>query len=99
MSDDASLIVAEAEARRAVALSAESADAHRALAGVLYLQGQFQQVLEELLSTAELHGADDNLERFIGMTFDTLGDIPSGHSPGMIERADRRNVQARLTPR
>jgi tetratricopeptide (TPR) repeat protein len=72
-SDGASLIVAEAEARRAVALSPESADAHRALAGVLYQQGQFQQVLEELFSTAEVHGTDDKLERFIGMTLDTLG--------------------------
>jgi serine/threonine protein kinase/tetratricopeptide (TPR) repeat protein len=73
MSDDASLIVAETEARRAVALLPESADAHRALAGVLYLQGQFQQVLEELFSTAEAHGTDDTLERFIGMTLNTLG--------------------------
>ena len=72
-SDAASIVAAEAEARRAVALSPNSADAHRALAGVLYLQGQFQQALEELLSTAELHGTDDKLERFIGMTLDTLG--------------------------
>ena len=73
MSDDASLIVAETEAKKAVALSPESADVHRALAGVLYLQGQFQQAIEELLSTVELRGADDSLERFVGMTFDTLG--------------------------
>ena len=73
MSDDASIVAAEAEARKAVALSPDSADAHRALAGVLYQQGQFQQALEELLSTAELHGTDDKLERFIGMTLDTLG--------------------------
>jgi serine/threonine protein kinase/tetratricopeptide (TPR) repeat protein len=72
-SDGASIVVAEAEARRAVALSPNSADAHRALAGVLYLQGQFQQALEELFSTAEVHGTDDTLERFIGMTLDTLG--------------------------
>lgn len=72
-SDDASLAVAESEARRAVDLAPDSADAHRALAGVLYVQGQFQQTLEELLSTAELHDADDNLGRFIGMTLDSLG--------------------------
>lgn len=72
-SDDTSLVVAESEARRAVALSPNSADAHRALAGVLYVQGQFQQTLEELFSTAELHGADDTLGRFIGMTLDSLG--------------------------
>ena len=72
-SDDAALTRAESEARRAVALAPNSADAHRALAGVLYVQGQFQQTLEELLSTAELHDADDNLGRFIGMTLDSLG--------------------------
>jgi tetratricopeptide (TPR) repeat protein len=72
-SDDASLTVAESEARRAVALAPSSADAHRALAGVLYVQGQFQQTLEELLSTVELHDADDTLGRFIGMTLDSLG--------------------------
>jgi serine/threonine protein kinase/tetratricopeptide (TPR) repeat protein len=72
-SDDAALIVAEAEARKAVEFSPESADAHRALAGVLYVQGQFERVLEELLSTAEVRGTDDTSERFIGMTLDTLG--------------------------
>jgi serine/threonine protein kinase/Tfp pilus assembly protein PilF len=72
-SDDAALITAEAEARKAVELLPESADAHRSLAGVLYLQGQFERVLEELLSSAEVRGTDDTLERFIGMTLDTLG--------------------------
>ena len=72
-SDTASLVTAEAEARRAVALSPSSADAHRALAGVLYQQGQFQQALEELFSTVEMHGTDERSERFIGMTLDTLG--------------------------
>jgi type IV pilus assembly protein PilF len=72
-SDVASLAAAESEARRAVALAPNSADAHRALAGVLYVQGQFQQTLDELLSTAELHDADDTLGRFIGMTLDSLG--------------------------
>jgi serine/threonine protein kinase len=73
-SDDASLTVAESEARRAVALGGpNSADAHRALAGVLYVQGQFRGTLEELLSIAELHDADSALGRFIGMTLDSLG--------------------------
>jgi tetratricopeptide (TPR) repeat protein len=72
-SDAASIAAAETEARKAVGLAPNSADAHRALAGVLYQQGQFQQALEELLSTAELHGTDDKLEGFIGMTLDTLG--------------------------
>jgi tetratricopeptide (TPR) repeat protein len=72
-SDDASLATAESEARRAVALGPNSAAAHRALAGVLYVQGQFQQTLEELLSTAELHEIDDALGPFIGMTLDSLG--------------------------
>jgi type IV pilus assembly protein PilF len=72
-SDDATLSMAESEARRAVALAPNSADAHRALAGVLYVQGQFQQTLDELLSTAELHEIDDTLGSFIGMTLDSLG--------------------------
>jgi serine/threonine protein kinase/Tfp pilus assembly protein PilF len=72
-SDAASIVAAEAEARWAAVLSPDSADVHRVLAGVLYQQGQFQEVLEELFATAELRGVDDNLESFIGMTFDTLG--------------------------
>lgn len=72
-SDDASLVLAEAEARKAVSLAPASADAHRALAGVLYLQGQLQEALEELLSIAEVHGTDNTLEGFIGMALDTLG--------------------------
>ncbi|MEY2561996.1 MAG: eukaryotic-like serine/threonine-protein kinase [Verrucomicrobiota bacterium] len=72
-SDGASIVTAEAEARRAATLSPNSAEAHRALAAVLYQQGQFQQVLEELIATAEVQGTDDKLEVFIGMTLDTLG--------------------------
>lgn len=72
-SDDAALVAAEVEARKAVELSPDSADAHRALAGVLYVQGQFERVLEELLSNAEVRGTDETSERFIGMTLDTLG--------------------------
>ncbi len=71
--DEASLTEAESEARRAIALAPDRADGHRALGGILYMQGQFQQTLEELLSTAELLGADESLGRFIGMTLDTLG--------------------------
>jgi tetratricopeptide (TPR) repeat protein len=56
-----------------VAPAPSHTDAHRALAGVLYVQGQFERVLEELLTTAEVRGTDDTLERFIGMTFDSLG--------------------------
>jgi serine/threonine protein kinase/tetratricopeptide (TPR) repeat protein len=68
-----SLVAAEAEGRKAIALSPNSADGHRALAGVLYQRGQFQQALEELFATAELHGTDDKLEGFIGMVLETLG--------------------------
>jgi tetratricopeptide (TPR) repeat protein len=73
MSDDASLVLAETEARKAVSLSPGSVDARRALAGVLYLQGQFQPALEELLSIAEARGTDETLEAFVGMTLDMLG--------------------------
>jgi tetratricopeptide (TPR) repeat protein len=72
-SDGNSLVVAESEARKAVALSPTSADAHRALAAVLYQQGQYPLALEQLLSTAETLGTDDKSERFIGMALDTLG--------------------------
>lgn len=68
-----SLVAAEAEGRKAIALSPNSADGHRALAGVLYQRGQFQQALEELFATAELHGTDDKLEGFIGMVLESLG--------------------------
>ena len=73
MSDSVSLALAEIEARKAVELTPNSGDAHKALAGVFYQQGQFQQALEESMSTFELRGAEDNLERFIAMAFDTLG--------------------------
>jgi serine/threonine protein kinase/tetratricopeptide (TPR) repeat protein len=72
-SDGSSIASAEAAARKAVDLSPGSADAHRALAAVLYQEGQYQQALEESLSTAEAHGTDDKAERFMGMMLDTMG--------------------------
>ena len=67
------LELAEAEALVALSLEADSADAHRALSGVLYEKGQFLESIEEQLRTAELAGAEETIARFIGNTLGLLG--------------------------
>ena len=73
ISDDSFLKLGEVEAHKALQLSPDSADAHRALAGVLYQQGKFAEALEESLRTVETTGPEGRIARFIGMTLDTFG--------------------------
>lgn len=61
------------EAERALELSPESAEAHRALAGVYYQEGKFTAALEQALQTIELGGMGDKVAQFIGFTLDFLG--------------------------
>ncbi|HEX7517206.1 MAG TPA: protein kinase [Chthoniobacterales bacterium] len=61
------------EANKAVQLSPESGDAHRARAGVYYQDGNFSEALEEQLLTVEIGGLEEKVVNFIGQTLDTLG--------------------------
>jgi len=72
-SDRTFLALAKAEAERALQLSPESPEAHRALAGVYYQQGRFSEAFEQGLQTVEIGGLQDRLAMFLGMTLDMLG--------------------------
>jgi serine/threonine protein kinase/tetratricopeptide (TPR) repeat protein len=61
------------EAEKALQLSAESPEAHQALAGVYYQEGRFAEALEQGLQTIEIGGLQDRLAMFLGMTLDMLG--------------------------
>ena len=61
------------EANKALELSAESSDAHRALAGVYYQEERFRDALEEQLRTIEMGGVEARVTTFVGMTLDILG--------------------------
>jgi tetratricopeptide (TPR) repeat protein len=62
-----------AEANKALELSPESADAHRALAGVYYQEERYHEALEEQLRTIEMGGVEVRVTTFLGMTLDLLG--------------------------
>src|SRR5205814_9860923 len=47
--------------------------AHRALAGVYYQEGQFEEALEEEMPTLEFGGITERISIFLGMVFDILG--------------------------
>ncbi|HVF71809.1 MAG TPA: serine/threonine-protein kinase [Chthoniobacterales bacterium] len=72
-SDASFLTLAEQEADRALTLSAESGEAHRAKAAVYYQQGRFSDALEEEIKCIEFGGLDEKVANFIGRTLDTLG--------------------------
>lgn len=67
------LEIGKAEATEAIRLSPESPEAHRAMAGVYYQEGQFSEALEEELRTLEIGGLEEKVGCFIGLTLDTLG--------------------------
>jgi len=73
ISDKSFLELARAEAHEALSLSPDSSDAHRALAGVLYQQGNFTEALAEELQTIEFAGLEQRTACFAGMTLDILG--------------------------
>ncbi|HEX8678804.1 MAG TPA: serine/threonine-protein kinase, partial [Chthoniobacterales bacterium] len=66
--DAATLERAAAEARIAVQLAPFSADAHRALGGVLYQQGEMAAAEEEQLAALEMGGTEERIVSLIGMT-------------------------------
>jgi serine/threonine protein kinase/Tfp pilus assembly protein PilF len=61
------------EARIALELAPDSTDAHRALAGVYYQEGQFEEALEEEMQTLEFGGVTERISMFLGMVYDPLG--------------------------
>jgi serine/threonine protein kinase/tetratricopeptide (TPR) repeat protein len=73
ISDKSFLELGRTEATEALRLSPDSSDAHRALAGVFYQQGNFTEALTEELQTIEFAGMEEGTARFVGMTLDVLG--------------------------
>ena len=67
------LVLAEAEANKALELAPELPDAHRAKAGVYYQQGKFREALEEQLRAIEVGGVEERTLRFIAHSVATLG--------------------------
>jgi serine/threonine protein kinase/Tfp pilus assembly protein PilF len=67
------LELGNAEALKALALDPNSVVAHRALSGVYYQEGRFQEALEELMRTIEIGGVDVKVAGFVGMILDLLG--------------------------
>ena len=61
------------EATKAIQLSPDSSDAHRAMAGVYCQEGKYSKALEEQLRTIENGGLEHKVGCFIGLTLDTLG--------------------------
>jgi serine/threonine protein kinase/tetratricopeptide (TPR) repeat protein len=71
--DRSFLRIGETEADKAILLSSDSSDAHRAKAGVYYQEGRFSDALEEQLRTIEVGGLEEKVVNFIGLTLDMLG--------------------------
>lgn len=67
------LDIGKSEADKAISLSPDSSDAHRAKAGVYYQEGRFSDALEEELRTIEVGGLEEKVVNFIGQTLEMLG--------------------------
>jgi tetratricopeptide (TPR) repeat protein/tRNA A-37 threonylcarbamoyl transferase component Bud32 len=67
------LELGKTEALKALALDPNSVVAHRALSGVYYQEGKFQEALDELMQTIEIGGVDEKVTGFVGMIIDLLG--------------------------
>jgi tetratricopeptide (TPR) repeat protein/tRNA A-37 threonylcarbamoyl transferase component Bud32 len=73
IADPSYLELGKTEARTALELVPDSTDAHRALAGIYYQEGQFDEALEEEMRTLEFGGTTERISIFLGMVFDILG--------------------------
>jgi serine/threonine protein kinase len=71
--DRSFLEIGETEANKALLLSPDSSDAHRAKAGVYYQKGKFAEALEEELRTMEVGGFEEKVSNLVGQTLDMLG--------------------------
>ncbi len=84
-SDDGSLSRAEQAARRALQLDANSAEAHRSLAGVFYRRGRLADAIEEGIRAVETTGPEERGAGFLGMTLEELGE--PGRALGWLRMA------------
>jgi tetratricopeptide (TPR) repeat protein len=73
MADQNYLEQGKREAVKAIELAPNSVEAHRALAGVYFQEGKFDEALEEETRTLEIGGVTDKISMFLGMTLDILG--------------------------
>jgi tetratricopeptide (TPR) repeat protein len=67
------LDLGRAEADKAVLLAPESAEAHKAKAGLSFQEGKFSEALEEQLRAIEYAGLEERVVNFVGQTLDMLG--------------------------
>jgi tetratricopeptide (TPR) repeat protein len=67
------LDLGRAEADKAILLAPESAEAHKAKAGLSFQQGKFSEALEEQLRAIEYAGLEENVVNFVGQTLAMLG--------------------------
>jgi serine/threonine protein kinase/tetratricopeptide (TPR) repeat protein len=73
VADRAYLEQAKLEAFRALEVAPNSTESHRALAGVYFQEGKFDEALEEEIKTIEDGGITDRTSIFVGMALDILG--------------------------
>ena len=71
--DPSFLELGKTEADKALLLAPESAEAHKAKAGVCFQQGKFTEALEEQLRAIESAGLEEKVVNFIGQTLAMLG--------------------------
>jgi len=67
------LDLGRAEVDKAILLAPESAEAHKAKAGLSFQEGKFSEALEEQLRAIEYAGPEEKLVNFIGQTLDMSG--------------------------
>jgi tetratricopeptide (TPR) repeat protein len=67
------LEMGKTEARIALELAPSSVEAHRALAGIYFQEGKFDEALEEEIQTLEFGGITEKISTFLGMVFDIIG--------------------------
>jgi tetratricopeptide (TPR) repeat protein len=73
IADFSFLEVGKSEALKALELDRDSVAAHRALAGVYFQEGKFQEALEEQMRTMEIGGAESGIALFAAQTLNVLG--------------------------
>jgi tetratricopeptide (TPR) repeat protein/TolB-like protein len=75
IADQQYLRLGKDEAAEAIKLSPSSSEAHRALAGAYYQEGQLAQALEQGLQAIEMSGIEEKSVRFLGTILDRTGQI------------------------
>jgi tetratricopeptide (TPR) repeat protein len=73
VADSTYLELGRREALKAFELAPNLMDSHRALAGVYFQEGKFDEALEEEIKTIENGGVTGRMSVFVGMVLDILG--------------------------